>query len=487
MWEPNLSARQGPVYLAIADALAEDVAAGRLAPGERLPTHRDLAYRLGVTVGTITRAYQEADRRGLTGGEVGRGTFVRTPAPSAAGDTVTRLPEPAPGTPGTPEVNPLDLLYHPSLSTVETRLDLSLNYPYAAAQGLALDAGLRRMTDGAMLQAIARYQAPNGMTEHRRAAADWLAYLGVDARIDDILLVPGCQSAFAVVTTALTRPGDVVLHEELTWPGMKAVVGALGLRARAVEMDEHGLRPDALDAACREHRPRLLYVMPTLHNPTAIVMPEERRRQIAAVALQHELFVIEDDVYGFLLDERPPPLRTFAPDLAIYVTSLSKAVAAGLRVGFICAPAGLAGTLAMSIRANLLMTSSVATQIATEIIRSGAAEEAAVAQRREARARQHMAAQLLSGLNFRTHPQAFHGWLEVPRPWRRDAFIDHLLQRDVVVTPGDAFAGDPPAREAANHVRLCLCAIAEHERLATALAIVAHAARGAPISPMPVI
>src|SRR5262245_44750499 len=78
IWTPDVSAHRGPRYIAIADALAADIRSSRLSPGDRLPTHRELAYQLGVTVGTITRAYSEAERRGLIGGEVGRGTFVRS-------------------------------------------------------------------------------------------------------------------------------------------------------------------------------------------------------------------------------------------------------------------------------------------------------------------------------------------------------------------------------------------------------------------------
>ncbi|NJO54986.1 MAG: aminotransferase class I/II-fold pyridoxal phosphate-dependent enzyme [Bacteroidales bacterium] len=181
-------------------------------------------------------------------------------------------------------------------------------------------------------------------------------------------------------------------------------------------------------------------------------------------------------MYGFLLEAPPTPLRTLLPDLGIFVTSLSKAVAPGLRVGWLAAPAMLVPQLAAAIRASVLMASSIAAELATQAIASGAAERAARAQRDEARARQRLAAIRLSGLDFRSHPSAFHGWLAVPAPWRRDDFTAALHARGVLVTRGSAFAGSTAAREAETHVRLCLCAIPDRARLATALDIIASVA-----------
>jgi DNA-binding transcriptional MocR family regulator len=228
--------------------------------------------------------------------------------------------------------------------------------------------------------------------------------------------------------------------------------------------------------------------MPTLHNPTAIVMPEDRRRAVAAIAACHGMIVIEDDVYGFLLDAPPPSIRTLAPDLCIYATSLSKAVAPGLRIGWLAAPAALVPRLAAAIRTSMLMTSSVAAELASRIVATGAAARAAKAQRDEARARQRIAAEKLAGFDYRSHPSAFHGWLGVPPPWRRDDFCGALQARGVAVTPGTAFAGAGVSpTEAETRVRLCFCAIADRQRLTAALDIIAELARSGAPSPLPVV
>lgn len=494
MWTPSIDGRAGPVYRRIAEALADDLGNGVLTAGMRLPTHRDLAYRLGVTVGTISRAYGEAERLGLIGGEVGRGTFVRQPASARGPADADRPPEGHAGGLHQPTEAGTHLWYADGLhraiqeddAAAADRFDLSLNYPSDAPLQAVLRTALARIDDS-VLTAIGRYQPSNGMRAHREAGVAWLQHLGVEVDADQLIVVPGCQGGLATTFLALCRPGDVVLHEALTWPGLLATTASQGLRTMAVEMDALGLVPEALDAACRDLHPRVLYTMPTLHNPTTAVMPAERRRAVAEVARRHGVVVLEDDVYGFLLDDRPPTIRSCLPELGIYVTSLSKSVAPGLRIGYLVAPEALVPRLASAVRTSVLMTSSVAAHIATETIRSGGAATAANAQRQEARARQRLAAELLDGLDFRTHPFAFHGWLAVPVPWRGDEFMAALLGRGVSVTPGSAFASAAGSREAETHVRLCLCAIKDRQRLATALGIVAEVARDAAPARMPVV
>lgn len=480
MWHPEIEKCPGPRYRAIAQALAEDVAAGRLASGERLPTHRELAHRLRVTVGTVSRAYAEAERLGLIAATVGRGTFVRdscTPEATADAECFPGMsPSPAAGrwpaaaVPGRPQ---------------DGTLDLSLNYPHSAPIGPALAEGMRGMNDPGLLGVVGGYQPANGERAHRAAGVAWLAGLGVDVDAESLLVVPGCQGGLTIAFLALCRPGDMVLHEALSWPGLHATAAAIGVRTQGVAMDAEGLLPDAFEAACREHRPKLLYTMPTLHNPTAIVMPEARRRAVAAVARRYGVVVVEDDVYGFLLQAPPPPLFSLLPETGIYVTSLSKAVAPGLRIGWLAAPSALVPRLAAAVRTSVLMTCAIAAELAARTVVSGAAARAAAAQRAEAGARQVLAAERLGRLDFRTHERAFHGWLRVPPPWRRDDFVAAVRARGVSVTPGSAFAGSGPSAEADTHVRLCLCAVADRTRLAAALDIVAEVAEGGSPSRLP--
>jgi len=447
-WQPDLTPHGGPLYRALADALAADVAAGRVAAGTRLPTHRELAERLGVTVGTVTRGYAEAARRGLVSGEVGRGTFVTARAPTLA-------PGAAPGEP--------DLV------------DLSRNeppLPAGEAAGAALRATLGALSERPDLAPLLGYPSEAGEASQREAGAEWICAAGLDARPEDVLVSSGGQHAVATVLATLLQPGDLVLAEALTYPGLRSVAGLLHLRLQGLVLDEEGVRPDALEAACRGGAARALYCVPTLHNPTTAVMSVARRQALAEIARRHDLVVVEDDIHARLLPGAPPPLARFAPERTCYIASLSKTLVPALRLGYVRAPAGLAERLVSAVRATTWAASPLLAEIARGWIRDGTAETMLAERRREAAERQSLASDALAGTALRAHPAAYHAWLPLPEPWRADAFVACLARRGVAVTPAEAFVvGRAPAPHA---VRLGLGAPRSHETLARGLRIVAE-------------
>ncbi|MDJ0609370.1 MAG: PLP-dependent aminotransferase family protein [Kiloniellales bacterium] len=459
-WQPTLEGRSGPRYQAIAQALADDIATGRLAVGDRLPTHRDLAWRLGVTVGTVTRAYAEAERRGLIAGEVGRGTFVQAP----------RKEPPAPAT-----RPPRD----------GSLIDLSYNFPPDNLNERALADVLLEICREESLGPYMRYEMGLGQPRQRAAGARWMAHTGLAADPSEVVLTAGGQHGVLLAVRALARPGEVILTGELSYYGIKSIAAMLDIRLHGLAMDEEGLRPDALAQACRATKARALYCIPTLQNPTAAVMSEGRRREIAAICAEHALPVIEDDVYGFLVDRAPPPLSTLLPDSAIYVTGLSKSVSPGLRVGFLRAPGTLLDRLRQGLRASTLMAPPLMAEAATRLIESGAAWRMALWQRDEAEARQAIARRCLPAGTWRSHPQAFHGWLELPEPWRREVFCDQARARGVGVASAELFAvGRQPLPHA---VRLCLQAARDRAELETALDRLAAVLAGQPETLLPVV
>jgi DNA-binding transcriptional MocR family regulator len=446
-WRPEIAGHPGPRYRAIADAIAEDVAAGRLAPGTRLPTHRDLAWRLGVTVGTVTRAYAEAERRGLIGGEVGRGTFVRGQAPTPRRQEVEDR--------ATPEI-----------------LDLSIDQPSLGLLAEPVERTLRRLAGEMQVERTLRYHAHAGMRAQREAGARWLARAGISAAAERVIVTSGGQSGISLGLLAVAAAGDTVLVESLTYPGVKALAGTFGLRLQPVATDGDGLVPDAFEAACRAHRPRALYVMPNLHNPTLATMPEERRRRIAGIAREHEVTIVEDDVFGCMLDDPPPALAALAPGQTIHVTSLSKSLAPGLRIGFLTAPEALVARVEQVMRSLSWMASPLAGEVARTWIEDGTAERVAEAQRRETQARQALAAEILGPIAEGTPATAPHLWLGLPEPWRREEFGRALLRRGVKAAMADAFVvGRSPAPHA---VRVNVTAPASRAELARGLEVVAE-------------
>lgn len=436
IWLPNITQYPGPRYLAIAEALAHDIDAGRLRPGVRLPTHRDLAAHLGVTVGTVSRAYAEAERRGLTQGEIGRGTFVREEATATPSATL--------------------------LSRTSDTIDLSFIRPAEDLHSTAITASLAALAARHDLGPLLTYPPDGGLPTHRAAGAEWIRRRGLEADAAQVILTSGAQHGLATVIAALTEPGDLLLTEALGYAGVTAIASQLHRRrVQGIAMDEYGMLPDALDAACRAQPARALICVATLQNPTTAVMPEERRREIAAVARRHDLIIIDDDVYGLLVADSPNPLATFAPERSCYITSLSKSLVPGLRIGYVWAPERYVAAIAASVRTSIWMPAPLMAEIATLWISDGTADQLTAWQRDEAYARQQLAARLLQHGTLQTHPFSFHLWLHLPDPWRADAFVQQAAAQGVAVIPAEFFA---VGRSGAPHaVRLCLTAASRTE------------------------
>jgi DNA-binding transcriptional MocR family regulator len=448
-WVPDLALSNGPRYRAIADALAEDVRRGRVAPGARLPTHRELAWKLRVTTGTVSRAYAEAERRGLIIGEVGRGTFVRAAAnaaPVMLGDILGEVSDP-------------------------DFIDLTINRPGAGGEAAAMAAALEGLAAEPDLAMLLDYQPHAGRPEDRAAGAALLARGGVAATLDQVVITASGQHAMACVIGAMVQPGDTLAVEALTYPGLRALASLLHLRLVPIAMDEQGLVPEALAAACRAAPVRALYTMPTLHNPTTATMPAARREALAELAQRHRVALIEDDVYGFLLDAPLPALAQYAPEQGFYITSTSKSLMPALRVGYVHAPKAQVERLVAAVRATTYSAPPLMTRIAARWIADGTAERLAAAKRAEMRRRNRMAREVLAGAELAGDVAASHLWLTLPEPWRADDFAAAARRRGVGIIPAAAFA---VGRHAPNAVRICLGAQTTFERVERALARLAE-------------
>jgi DNA-binding transcriptional MocR family regulator len=452
MWVPEIEGRTGPMYLAIADALGEDTTRGELKAGTRLPTHRELADKLGVTVGTVTRAYAEAARRGLVSGEVGRGTFARGGAPD-----MQPLPAQAP--------------------SERDAIDLSRNHPAPLPNAKALLAKtLQALTHRADLGELLEYAPDVGTQEHREAGAAWLALGGLTARPEDIVVTNGSQHGMTAIFAAVCRPGDLVLTEALTYPGMKAVASLLHLRLQGLPIDQNGLLPDAFEALCRSGAPRALYTIPTIQNPTTSVLPESRRKEIARIAREHGVLIVEDDVHGPLLENGPASFAELAPDVTCYLGGTAKALAPGLRISYLVAPPSLTVRIGAGIRATTWMATPLMAAIAAQWIADGTAQQLVKRRRDEARARQKIAAAQLKGFERETHPAGNHIWLHLPDPWRSETLAEAARRRGVIVTPAQAFV---VGRATAPHaVRVCVAAAHDRADLEEGLGRLVRAIEG---------
>ena len=423
-WQPDLASSSGPRYVAIAEALSRDIDSGLLEAGERLPTHRDLAWTLGVTIGTVSRAYAEAERRGLISGEVGRGTFVRFPP----GRERLLLPsEEARAEAGTNEGG-------------GSEIKLNFAFPPPCGEDQYFAPALRALAEDPLLPTLFQYQPHSGLLRHRAAGAAWLRRSGLEVDPQHLILTAGAQNAIAVSLAAATKPGDRLLCAQLVYPGVQALTRHYGLRLDGVAIDDEGILPDALETACHSTGASALYCVPTYQNPTTGIMSEDRRRAIVEVAERNGLIIIEDDIFGLLSERRHIPLKALAPERTIFLTSLSKIVAPALRIGFLSGPESMTDRLATAMRALSWMATPLTAELATRWIEDGTADRILEARRREAAARRALALDILAPWQPRATPGAIMVWLSLPEPWRSSDFALEAQRRGVIVTPAEICA-----------------------------------------------
>lgn len=452
-WHPDLSRSGSPLYMAIADLIEMDRRSGRLSPGDRLPTHRALAGRLAIDVTTVARGYLEAQKRGLVESHVGRGTFVTGGGPAADAP-----PDPRRAAAADPSMN---MPPEPDDPDLVARMR-------AGFSALSAD-----------LVPLLRYQGFGGAAMDKEAAALWLGRRGLTPPAERIFVTPGAHPALLSILATLARPGDTVLSENVTYPGLRSIAAQLRLRLAGLPMDADGILPEALAAACEREAPRALYLNPTLQNPLTLTMPEARRREIVAVARRHRVPIVEDDAYGFIPAEAPMPLATMAPELAWHIGGLSKCLGAGLRLAYVAAPddGRAVWSFASAMRTGSVMASPLTAALATRWIGDGTADAILRFLRAEAAARQALAAGLLSGVTYRADALAFNIWLPLPHGWTRSTFSAHMRACGLGIVASDAFTVDGAASEA---VRVCLGGPVSRPDLKTALAFMAHALEGPP-------
>lgn len=446
-WVPDLSTRDKPRYLAIADAIEEDVRAGRLGPSDRLPPQRELARRLNVDFTTVARGYVEAQKRGLIESRVGQGTFVSY----------------------------LDRRGRPAQQRREDLVDLTMNLPPEPDDPAVIDrmqSGLKWISQD--IVALLRYQTFGGSQNAKEAATNWLGRRALVPSHDRLFITPGAHSAMLGIFSTIAKPGDVVACEAITYPGMKAIAAQLGLRLVGIPMDDEGIDAAALEAACATHKPKALYLNPTLQNPTTITISAFRRDEIAAVARRYNVPIVEDDAYGFIAPNAPPPFAALAPELTWHIAGLAKCLGAGLRMAYVIAPdVKSSWSVSSAIRAANVMASPLTVALTTRWIEDGTADAILKSIRVATQARQDLASEILQPGSFKADPSSFNIWVNLPKPWTRSAFIGQTARSALIgIVASDAFCVGVEPPEA---VRICLGGPLDYEEVRAALEYIAHA------------
>lgn len=419
-WAPDLTQYPGPKYQSLVRALREAIRTGAMPPGSQLPTVRDLAWTLKVTPGTVSRAYQLATQEGLLAATVGRGTFVAAIGPRFGPSQSFYL-----------ERDPAQLM---------GRIDMRSPRMPDVGQGAAFRAALAAISDQMDDEWL---DYPNQLAEGplREAVVDWVAerVLG-PVSADDIALSNGGQSAINLVFQCCLR-GDrpLVMIEDLTYAGFRHAAKLSRAELMAIEVDAEGLRPDALEAACRRHAPQVLCLTTEAQNPTTVRMPESRRIEIAHIAKTYEIQVIEDDCYS-VARSNFPAIRALAPERTWYIGSLSKSVSAALRFGYVICPEGMGRAGRLTAQHSFFGVAKPVSDLCLEILTSGAADTL----RRDV---QHAFADRLQGVvnslgahDISWQPGLPFVWLRLPSGWRASTFAREAENEGVLVRSSDEFA-----------------------------------------------
>lgn len=442
-----------PAYRSLALAMTAAIEAGVFGCGDRLPTHRDLAFQLGLSVQTVSRAYEELTRLGTISGEVGRGSFVRGSISEA------RPP------------------WH-RIGSGESVVDCSMLTPVVGEiHRERFRAALGRLADDVPPDVLFSFRPRATLLRHVDVGRRWLKRCGVTAERENVLPTNGNTPAMTIALMAAAVPGDLVLSEELGHHTLPTLTRYLGLRLAGLPVDGEGIIPDAFEAACRAGDVKVLYLVPNGLNPMARMMGEDRRWAICTIAARHDVMIVENDAGGPLAPDRPPPMAALAPERVLYFTGFSKCLLPGLRYGLLVVPEQLASAANNRHLVTNWMATAVMAEIATRWIEDGTASSLLDWQRKAIVARNRIAGEILRGMAHAASSHGLHVWMPLAAPWSEAAFVTHARHLGVAVAPGSAFAiGDSVQHRG---VRVCLGAGSEGD-LAHGLQALARLARNKP-------
>lgn len=456
-WLPNISEGDGPIYLRLADSIEGAISDGTLQAGSKLPPQRNLAYDLGVTIGTIGRAYALIHERGLVSGEVGRGTYVnerKTPAPS--------LP-----------MEPAAAAFGSTRHAIDTSAEFRLNT--TAAPDVGQSPLIARH-----IEAVTREHTYD-ITNYARSFPDswcmagvrWLSQNGWSPKPENIVSTLGAHAAVMSVITAMTAPGDRIVFEPLTYSHISRSAALAGRRVTLVEADEKGIVPDDFERVCAQQHPKMIFLMSAGQNPTCATLPEERRRAIADIARRYGVWIVEDNLYGAMTREAIPLIAEFAPDITFVVGGLSKSVAAGVRGGWVACPAQYSSRIRIS---HSMMTGGLPFMLAelnARLVNSGDAHDIRKDCIAELNGREAIARRVFAGLDFNSLPDIAFMWLRLPEPWLSGTFRNAAMKEGVLIDDEDEFKAGR-AEKVFHRVRISFSGPSSREELTHGFSILRH-------------
>jgi DNA-binding transcriptional MocR family regulator len=414
--------------------LLQQIASGDLQAGARLPTHRELAKAKRISLTVVNRAYGELARRGLTIAAGKRGTIVAA-APKRASL-------------GSPDVAAKEIA------------DLSHNYIAfgelnTAIKTLFLSSALHHWDQSGL-------GASDSIVT--QVGQRWFSTLSINNARLAIFATSGGQHGLLACLLAFVGRGEQVAVEQFTYTGMKLAASVLGINLVPINSDSHGMSPAALDRAAKDSTLKAIYLMPSFHNPLATTIPEERRKDIAEVCKRNGLIVIEDDPHRSLTAKPIPSFLELLPTQSVHVTTMSKILGPGMRLGFVATAPSNALRLQSAIRAANWTIPAIETQVVASALDT-MFPELLMKLRDESDRRQTAAREIFGSNDVIASPNAPHLCLSLGNNWTSAQFTSVALDNGVKIIPGTAFATGKGTKADLDFVRISLMSEAEEWRL----------------------
>ncbi|WP_084365537.1 PLP-dependent aminotransferase family protein [Rhizobium sp. RU36D] len=424
-WLPDLKTGDGPIYIRLADQMETAISEGILPAGSKLPPQRNLAYDLGVTIGTISRAYALMHERGLVSGEVGRGTYV-------LGRTDPHL-NPSAGI----EVSPYAMGGTRPVTPPDGKIRFDSTAAPDVGQGQLLEKHISAILKDHPLD-IASYTRT--FPEHWfEAGARWLACGNWHPFAENVVPTLGAHAGVMAVISALTAPGDRIIFEHHTYSQISRSAGLAGRRTTLVDSDADGILPDDFERVCAQQHPKMAFIMSSAQNPTLATLPVERRKAIVDIARRYNVWLVEDNLYGAMSHNAIPLLAELGPERTFLVGGLSKAVAAGVRGGWVACPPHFSQRVRIAHR---MMTGGIPfllAELCARLVVSGDAAEISARCAQEIREREKIVTEHLTGYDYRSSPEIPFLWLKLPEPWLSGTYKNAAYTDGVLIDDEDEF------------------------------------------------
>ncbi|MGK7755050.1 MULTISPECIES: PLP-dependent aminotransferase family protein [unclassified Roseovarius] len=422
-WTPDLAEGAGPKYKALIQAIRAGIGNQSLVPGDKLPPVRDLAWRLGITPGTVARAYSGLTDDGTLVAEVGRGTFVAEPKP---------IP---------PDYFPIeaDTVEHNSGGDGYAVNMISPHLP-SVGQARLIRQLLAQIAEDPP-SGVMHYPSRRNMQPARAAAARFLSRVPLGRFTeDDVVLTHGGQNAITLIMqTVLCGRRPTILVEELCYPGVRRAADLMRAEVIPVTMDAHGLNPGALEAAAHKHQAQMLFTSAEVHNPTCVFTPAKRRDEIVEVARRCDLQILEDDCYR-IGPSQAPAYRMLAPERGWYVASLSKSLTPALRVGFALAPEGQSMALRRAVESSFFGLATPISDLIAALLTHDGLDGLMDAVRERSDEYIQCALNVLGRHDVKWRRDVPFLWLTLPPGWRTSAFCQAAAEQGVQVRSAEDFA-----------------------------------------------